>query len=145
MSTYALPEAVAEQVKTSPYPSAWEDEELKNLFIAKNDTENNPKDTGSPDTPDSEDSSTSKESNNIGAIAGGVVGGVVAVALIVGVVVILRIRRKRAPSQGLKELKYEMPTSQKTPIAELYTFEPRRELDGGMQQVFELDGGDRRV
>lgn len=128
-SSFALPDAAASAVKSSPYPSSWADPALKDLFVAKSSN----KDTGSADTkPDS----SKKSSTSVGAIAGGVVGGVAAIALIVGAIVFcLRRQRQTQTQQGARENKGH---PQRAPV-ELYSDELRGELDGGFRPVFELD------
>ncbi|KAK0125518.1 hypothetical protein ONS95_000474 [Cadophora gregata] len=83
-------------------PSTWASPTLKDLFSVTHFTNTsspsstspaNPTGTGTPD-PD-------KKSSNIGAIVGGVVGGLAVLALIIGVFLFLRRRKRRAAASEL--------------------------------------------
>lgn len=96
LSSYSLSSSTASDIKESPYPSAWADPALKNLFVSK--TATSPKPTTSQPPKDNTTHAVNK-----GAIAGGVVGGVVGVALIVALLWLSITRNRRRKQSKAKE------------------------------------------
>ncbi|GMG28752.1 unnamed protein product [Aspergillus oryzae var. brunneus] len=148
LSTYSLPSATANDIKSSPYPSTWADPALKSLFVQKpNDTTNSP--DAQPDPP----TSTSGSSTKVGPIVGGVVGGVAGAAIILAIIFFALRKRRRDYQKEPQGEKWpdNAPVTMGHVGGELPAEAPRRELDarsnarselrGTTRSVYELDGG----
>ncbi|KAB8264201.1 hypothetical protein BDV32DRAFT_135551 [Aspergillus pseudonomiae] len=147
LSAYSVPSATADDIKSSPYPSAWADPALKSLFVQKATT-------NSTDTQPNPSSETDGSSTHTGALIGGVVGGVAGAAIILAIVFfILRKRRRDYQKQPQGEKWFENRPAISRVGGELPAEEPQRELDarsntrselrGNDGFVYELDGGQR--
>ncbi|KAE8313114.1 hypothetical protein BDV41DRAFT_564630 [Aspergillus transmontanensis] len=126
LSTYSLPSATANDIKSSPYPLTWADPVLKSLFVQKtNDT------TNSPDSQPDPSSSTSGSSTKVGPIVGGVVGGIAGAAIILAIIFFILRKRRRDYQKEPQGEKW----SDNAPVAmgrvggELPAEAPLRELD----------------
>ncbi|KAB8233993.1 uncharacterized protein BDW43DRAFT_310668 [Aspergillus alliaceus] len=66
LSTYSVPPATADDIKSSPYPSIWADTASKSLFVQRTQ--------GTINSADDTSSNKGDSPTNLGAIVGGVVG-----------------------------------------------------------------------
>ena len=142
MSSYSIPSSSSNDIKESPYPSAWADPALKSVFVS-----NNTSTASSTPTPSSDESAS--HPTNKGAIAGGVVGGVVGVSVIVALIILFLLRRRKQHQATV----YQQQTTESRTWAgsgydgiarELPATEVRGELEAQSKVRAELWGDDLR-
>lgn len=140
LSSYSIPSSLSNDIKESPYPSAWADPALKSLFFSN--------DTSTAPTPSS--GASASHSANKGAIAGGVVGGVAGVSVIVALIVLFLLRRRKQHQTAVYQ---QQQTTESRPWAgsgiddiarELPATEVRGELEAQSKVRAELWGDDLR-
>lgn len=144
LSSYSIPSSSSNDIKESPYPSAWADPALNALFASNNTSTA----SSTPTTPSS--GSSASHSANKGAIAGGIVGGVVGVSVIVALIVLFLLRRRKQAQTAVYQ---QQQTTESRPWAgsgidgiarELPATEVRGELEAQSKVRAELWGDDLR-
>lgn len=113
-AVYTRPQVVHQHYENTPNNPNWSNPTLASLFVAKPPTPPPPPSPPSPGS-GSTGGSSAPSNSHTGAIVGGVVGGVVVIALILGVMICLRRRRKQRrtaipdhPAPGYSDHAYEM-------------------------------------